>query len=143
MTSQNGIHSPVLPITQIMKYIMLSAAAAEMAALFLTAGEMVSLQNTLDEIGWKQPGYTNQTIVSKKSKQWHLRLRCLRCKAAHGGFGCTIRSVLWHWLTNGFRAFDTLFCNKNSIRSCVQANRGDVWRSLVGTESEPFRLHFV
>jgi hypothetical protein len=35
----------------------------------------------------------------------------------HGGFGCTIRSVPLRWLAIGFRAFDTLFYNRNSIRS--------------------------
>ena len=70
-------NGPVLSIAQIMKYILSSAAEAETAALFLTATEMVSLRNTLDEMGWKQPpsplqcdnstavGYTNQTIISK------------------------------------------------------------------------------
>ena len=76
----------VLTITQIMKYMLSSAAKAEMAALFLTAREMVALRNTLEKMGWKQPpsplqcdnstavGYTNQTIVSKNSKYWDLRL---------------------------------------------------------------------
>ena len=35
----------------------------------------------------------------------------------HGGFGCTIRSVPSRWLAIGFRAFDKLFYNRNSIRS--------------------------
>ena len=91
-------NGPVLTIAQIMKYILTSAAEAETAALFLTAKEMVALRNTLEEMGWKQPpsplqcdnstavGYTNQTIVSKKSKYWDLRLRWLRCRAAQDQF---------------------------------------------------------
>ena len=91
-------NGPVLTIAQIMKYILTSAAEAETAALFLTAKEMVALRNTLEEMGWKQPpsplqcdnstavGYTNQTIVSKKSKSWDLRLRWLRCRAAQDQF---------------------------------------------------------
>ena len=35
----------------------------------------------------------------------------------HSGFGCTIRSVPLRWLAIGFRAFDKLFYNRNSIRS--------------------------
>ena len=91
-------NGPVLSIAQVMKYILSSAAEAETAALFLTATEMVSLRNTLDEMGWKQPpsplqcdnstavGYTNKTIISKKSKQWDLRLRWLRCRTAQDQF---------------------------------------------------------
>ena len=33
----------------------------------------------------------------------------------HDGFGCTIRSIPWRWIANGFRAFDNLFYNRNSI----------------------------
>ena len=36
---------------------------------------------------------------------------------AHGGFGCTIRSVPLRWLAIGFRVFDNFFYNGNSIRS--------------------------
>ena len=46
-------NSPVLTIAQIMKYGVSSAAEAEMTALFLTAKEMVSLRNTLTEMGRK------------------------------------------------------------------------------------------
>ena len=35
----------------------------------------------------------------------------------HGGFGCTTKSVLLRWFAVGFRAFDKLFYNRNSIRS--------------------------
>ena len=88
----------MLTLAQIMKYILSSAAETETAALFLTAKEMVSLRNTLEEMGWKQPesplqcdnstavGYTNQTIISKKSKSWDLRLRWLRCRVAQDQF---------------------------------------------------------
>ena len=48
-------NGPVLAITQIMKYAVSSATEAEMTALFLTAKDMVPLQNTLTEMGRKQP----------------------------------------------------------------------------------------
>ena len=35
---------------------------------------------------------------------------------AHDSFGCTIRSIPLRWLAIGFRAFDKLFYNRNSIR---------------------------
>ena len=46
---------PVLTIAQMMKYVVSSAAEAEMTALFLAEKEMVPLRNTLIEMGWKQP----------------------------------------------------------------------------------------
>ena len=48
-------NGPLLTIAQIMRYVVSSAAEAEMTALFLTAKEMAPLRNTLTEMGWKQP----------------------------------------------------------------------------------------
>ena len=82
-------NGPVLTIAQIRKYVVSSAAEAEMTALFLTAKEMVPLQNTLTEMGWTQPptplqsdnstavGMTNCTLIPRKSKSWDLRLNWL------------------------------------------------------------------
>ena len=93
-------NGPVLTIAQIMKYVLSSAAEAETSALFLTAREMVPLRHTLQEMGWKQPpsplqgdnstaiGYTNSTIIPKKSKSWELRLNWLRCREFQGQFRC-------------------------------------------------------
>ena len=47
-------NGPLLTISHIMKYVVSSEAKAEMAALFLTAKEMVPLRNNLQEMGWKQ-----------------------------------------------------------------------------------------
>ena len=46
-------NGPVLTIAQIMKYVVSSAAEAEMTALFLTPKEMVPLRHTLNEMRWK------------------------------------------------------------------------------------------
>ena len=48
----NGV---VLNIAQIIKAVMASAAEAEMAALYITAINMIPLCNTLVEMGWPQP----------------------------------------------------------------------------------------
>ena len=48
-------NGPVLSITRVIKTVMASAAEAELAALFTTSQEMVSLRNTLEEMGWPQP----------------------------------------------------------------------------------------
>ena len=91
----NGL---VLTLAQIMKYVVSSAAEAEMTALFLTAKEMVPLRNTLTEMGWKQPptplqydssstvGMTNRTLITRNSKSWDLRLHWLRCREAQTQF---------------------------------------------------------
>ena len=81
-----------------MKYVVSSAAEAEMTALFLTTKEMVPLRHTLTEMGWKQPpsplqsetstavGMTNCTLIPHRSKSWDLRLNWLRCREAQGQF---------------------------------------------------------
>eukprot|EP00804_Cyclotella_cryptica_P018740 CCRYP_007222-RA/>CCRYP_007222-RA protein AED:0.44 eAED:0.44 QI:0/0/0/1/0/0/2/0/167 len=43
---------PILTISQIIKYVMASAAKAELAALYITARELIPLRNALEEMGW-------------------------------------------------------------------------------------------
>ena len=86
----------ILTIAQIMKYVVSSAAEAEMTALFLTAKEMVPLRHTLTKMGWKQPpsplqsenytgvDMTKCTSIPCKSKSWGLRLNWLHCREAQG-----------------------------------------------------------
>ena len=74
--------------------VVLSAAEAEMTALFLAAKEMVPLQNILQEMGWKQPpsplqsdnstavGMTNSTLIPHMSKNLDLRLDWSCCREA-------------------------------------------------------------
>ena len=88
----------ILTIAQIMRYVVSSAAEAETTALFLTAKEMVPLQNNLTEMGWKQTpsppqsdnsttvGMTNSTLIQKQSRSWDLQLNWLRCREAQGQF---------------------------------------------------------
>jgi hypothetical protein len=92
---QNG---PVLTLSQIVKYVMASAAEAELAALYHTAHEMVPLRNALDEMGWPQPrsplqtdnttaaGFVHDTIIQRHIKMIWMRLHWLRCRAAQGQF---------------------------------------------------------
>jgi hypothetical protein len=75
-------NEPVLSISQIMKFVMSSAAKAELGALYTTAKEMAPLCQTLIKMGWLQPcmpiqtdnstavGITNLTIVPKKPNPW-------------------------------------------------------------------------
>ena len=91
-------NGPVLTIAQIMKYVVSSAAEADMTALFLMAKEMVPLQHTLTEMGRKQPpppvqsdnftavGMTNCTSIPIKSKSWDLRLNWILYREAQDQF---------------------------------------------------------
>ena len=46
---------PVLTVAQIIKFVMSSAAEAEIAGLFICSKAMVPLQNTLVKMGWLHP----------------------------------------------------------------------------------------
>ena len=84
------INGPVLTIAQIIKTAMAFAAEAEMAAIYITAKNMIPLNNTLIEMGWPQPqtpiqtdnstavGFTNKTIVNKSTKSAYMKLWWLR-----------------------------------------------------------------
>ena len=91
-------NGPVLSISQILKFVMASAAEAELAALYTTAREMIPLRNALEELGWKQPrspiqtdnstasGFISDTIIQRRIKMIWMRLHWLRCRAAQGQF---------------------------------------------------------
>jgi len=51
----------VLSIAQIIKFVMASAAKSELAALFITAQEMIPHRQTLIAMGWPQPETPIQT----------------------------------------------------------------------------------
>jgi hypothetical protein len=81
-----------------MKFVMSSAAEAELSALYTTAKEMVPLHQTLIKMGWLQPctliqmdkfaaiGVTNLTIISQKTKSMDLCLWWLRCQESQQQF---------------------------------------------------------
>jgi len=91
-------NGPVLTISQIIKFVMASAAEAELAALYITAREMIPLRNALNEMGWNQPkspiqtdnstaaGFVHDTIIQRRIKMIWMRLHWLRCRAAQGQF---------------------------------------------------------
>ena len=111
-------NGPVLTIARIMKFVMASASEAELGAMFITAQAMVSQQNTLEEMGWKQPcspiqtdnsvaaGVVNNTIVSRKLKAMDRRLYWLRCRNSQGQFRYYWAPGLLNWgnyITNTIR----------------------------------------
>ena len=92
------INGPILTMATIIKFVMASASESELAALYLTAREMIPLRNALDEMGWPQPkspiqtdnstaaGFVNDTIIQRRIKMLWMRLHWLRCRAAQGQF---------------------------------------------------------
>eukprot|EP00804_Cyclotella_cryptica_P006743 CCRYP_015695-RA/>CCRYP_015695-RA protein AED:0.50 eAED:0.44 QI:0/0/0/1/0/0/2/0/125 len=76
-------------------YVMASAAA-ELAALYITARELIPLRNALKEMGWPQPktpiqtdnstatGFVNDTIIQRRIKMIWMRLHWLRCGRPKG-----------------------------------------------------------
>ena len=88
----------VLSIAQIIKFVMASAAESELAALFITAREMIPHRQTLIDMGWPQPkspiqtdnstaaGVTNNTIVPRRSKMMDMRFWWLRCRESQDQF---------------------------------------------------------
>jgi len=92
------INGPILTLATIIKFVMASASESELAALYLTAREMIPLRNALDEMGWPQPkspiqtdnstaaGFVNDTIIQRRIKMLWMRLHWLRCRSAQGKF---------------------------------------------------------
>jgi hypothetical protein len=91
-------NGPVLSISQIMKFVMSSAAKARLGTIYTTTKEMVPLCQTLIKTGWPQPctpiqmdnstvvGITNLTIIPQNTKSMDLRLWRLRCRESQQQF---------------------------------------------------------
>ena len=54
-------NGPILYIAQVIKFVMTSAAEAELAALYITSQKLVPMRQTLIEMGWTQPPTPTQT----------------------------------------------------------------------------------
>jgi hypothetical protein len=88
----------MLSIAQIIKFVMAFAAESKLAALFITAPEMIPHCQTLIDMGWPQPkspiqtdnstatGVVNNTIVPCQSKMMDMRFWWLSCRASQDQF---------------------------------------------------------
>jgi hypothetical protein len=75
---------------------MALATKSELAALFITAREMIPHHQTLIALGWPQPksqtnnstaaGVTNKTIVPRRSKMMDMQFWWLCCRASRDQF---------------------------------------------------------
>ena len=82
----------VLTVAQIIKYVMTSAAEAELGGLYINAREAVYIRQILEEMGHKQPrtpiqtdnstavGIINNNILPKATKAMDMRFHWLRCR---------------------------------------------------------------
>jgi hypothetical protein len=100
--SENGpfprFNGAVLSIARIIKFIMALAAESELAALSVTAREMIPHRQNLIPMGWPQPkspiqthnltaaGVTNKTIAPRRSKMMDMLFWWLRCHAPQDQF---------------------------------------------------------
>ena len=88
----------ILTVAQIIKFVMFSAAEAEISGLSISAKAMVQLCKSLMEMGWPQPKYpiqydkssavgvSNDTIIQCKTKTISIQYHCLRCRKAQCQF---------------------------------------------------------
>jgi hypothetical protein len=88
------LNDAVSTVATIIKFVMASAAEAELAALFIAARKMVPHRQTLINMGWPQPcspvqtdnssaiGVTNKTIIAKRAKMMEMRLWWLQCRGS-------------------------------------------------------------
>jgi hypothetical protein len=88
----------ILSIAQIIKFVMALAAESELAALFITAGEMIPHCQTLIAMGCPQPkspiqmdnstaaGVTNKTIVPRRAKMINMQYWWLHFRASQDQF---------------------------------------------------------
>ena len=91
-------NGPILGIAQIIKFVVTSAAEAELAGLYINAKELIPLRHTLEAMGWPQPktpvqtdnstasGVVNKTIIPRKMKSMDMRLWWLRDRESQGQF---------------------------------------------------------
>ena len=87
---------PILTIAQIIKFVMYSAAEAELAAIFITAKDMAPLRQTIIEMKWPQGQYpiqtgnstavgvTNNSIFPTRTKYMDMRFHLLCWRMVQG-----------------------------------------------------------
>jgi hypothetical protein len=93
-----GFNGAILLIAQIIKFVMASAAKSELAALFVTAREMIPHRQTLISMGWPQPkspiqtdnstatGVTNKVIIHCRAKMMDMCFWWLHCCTSQDQF---------------------------------------------------------
>ena len=104
--ANNGV---VMNLSQIIKAVMLSAAEAELGALFINCKLAGLARKTLKELGHPQPktpiqmdnlttnGMLNNTIIRKATNSIYMQFHWMRCRDAQGQFRFYWRLVTKNW----------------------------------------------
>ena len=94
------LNGPVLIVSQIIKFVMSSAAKAELKSFFIAAKSMAPMRQTLIKMGWPHPkspiqtdkstavGVTNNTIFVRHMKSMDMRLWWLLCRESQEQYHC-------------------------------------------------------
>jgi hypothetical protein len=97
-TDQKLTNGAILIISKVIKHVMLSAAQAEIGAVFINAKEGAVLRTTLEELGHKQTptpmetdnttatGYSNGTITQKRTTAMDMRFYLIKDRVKQGQF---------------------------------------------------------
>ncbi len=131
-------YDSILSIAQIIKFVMALAAKSELAALFITAREMIPHNQILIAMGLPQPkspiqmdnstapGVTNKTIVPRRSKMMDIQFWWLHCCASQDQF-----QYYWDAGTKNWANYHTNYHPK-TYHKTHQSSHAGYW-SLVGT----------
>jgi hypothetical protein len=97
-TDKNLTNGAILIISKVLKHVMLSAAEAEIGAVFINAKEGAVLRTTLEELGHRHPptpmetdnntatGYSNGTIKQKRTKAMDMLFYWIKDRVKQGQF---------------------------------------------------------
>ena len=92
------LNGPIHVVSKILKFVMASAAEAEIGAGFIAAQESIPIRQCLEELGHKQPptpiqvdnttavGFMTKTIKQKRSKAIDMRFYWLQDRCEQGQF---------------------------------------------------------
>jgi hypothetical protein len=134
-TAQNDkklTNGAILIVSKVLKYVMSSAAEAEIVAVFINAKEGAVLRTTLEEFRHKQPttpmetdnttatGYSNGTIKQKRTKAMDMRFYWIKDRVKQGQF-----KIYWGPLNQSILAIDTMktpTAVRFQKKSCITAD---------------------
>jgi hypothetical protein len=123
----------VLSIPQIIKMVMASAAESELAALFITAREMIHHCQALIDMGWPQPknpiqtdnstaaGVTNNTIVPCRSKMMDMQFWWLSSQESQDQF-----HYYWDAGSNNWADYNTKH-HPDSYHEAHRSTHAGIW----------------
>jgi hypothetical protein len=128
----------VLSIAQIIKFVMVSAAESELAALFVITREIIPRRQTLISMGWPQQkspiqtdnstiaGVTKKTVVPHRAKMMDMRFWWLCCRASKDQL-----CYYWDTVSKNWADYHTKH-HPDTYHEAHQSTHAGIW-DLVGT----------